>query len=142
MVRLGLREAFKSTRSHGIWGIDGSKIGCQGQGRNDSNIHGDARKEKVKPISLLKVLKSSVITIPSMLQYLGGSCSLDLMVGIDCSVANGDYSSEKNLHYSASHWLNDYQAGIQNVGTIVENFARGKHSSMWGSRVMCSISCQ
>jgi hypothetical protein len=87
---------------------------------------------KLKPVGLLKVLKSSVITIPSMLQYLGGSCSLDLMVGIDCSVANGDYSSEKNLHYSASHWLNDYQAGIQKLGAIVENFARGKHSSMWG----------
>jgi hypothetical protein len=64
------------------------------------------------------------------------------MVGIDCSVANGDYSSEKNLHYLASHWLNDYQAGIQNVGTIVENFAQGKYSSMWGSQAMCSISCQ
>jgi hypothetical protein len=28
--------------------------------------------------------------------------------------------------------LHDYQAGIQKLGSIVENFARGKHSSMWG----------
>jgi hypothetical protein len=88
---------------------------------------------KLKPVGLLKVLKASIITIPSMLQYLSGGSSLDLMVGIDCSVANGALGTgEKNLHYSASHWLNDYQAGIQKLGTIVEHFARGKHSSMWG----------
>lgn len=86
---------------------------------------------KLKVVGLLKVLKASVITIPSMLQYLSGGCSLDLMIGIDCTVANGEFGSEKSLHYSASHWLNDYQAGIQKLGGICENFARGRHSSMW-----------
>lgn len=87
---------------------------------------------KLKTVGLLKVLKSSVVTIPSMLQYLSGGCSLDVMVGIDCTVANGEKGSEKSLHYAASHWLNDYQAGIQKLGTILENFARGKYSNMWG----------
>jgi len=87
---------------------------------------------KLKTVGLLKVLKASVITIPSMLQYLSGGCSLDLMIGIDCTLANGELSSEKCLHYAASHWLNDYQAGIQKLGTIMENFARGKHSNIWG----------
>ena len=90
------------------------------------------RGTKLKTVGLLKVLKASVITIPSMLQYVGGGCSLDLIVGIDCSIANGAGGSEKNLHYSTSEWLNDYQAGIQKLGAIVENFARGKNSSMWG----------
>lgn len=50
---------------------------------------------KLKPVGLLKVLKASIITIPSMLQYLSGGSSLDLMVGIDCSVANGAMGVEK-----------------------------------------------
>ena len=91
---------------------------------------------KLKTVGLLKVLKSSVITIPSMLQYLSGGCSLDLMIGIDCTIANGEKGSEKNLHYAASHWLNDYQAGIQKLGTIMENFARGRHSNVWGYGAM------
>lgn len=90
------------------------------------------RGSKLKHVGLLKVLKASVIQIPSMLQYLSGGCSLDLMIGIDCTIANGEWGSEKNLHYSASHWLNDYQAGIMQLGSIAENFARGKHSSIWG----------
>ena len=90
------------------------------------------RGSKLKHVGLLKVLKASVITIPSMVQYLSGGCSLDLMIGIDCTTANGEWGSEKNLHYSASHWLNDYQAGIQKLGALAENFARGKHSSLWG----------
>jgi hypothetical protein len=76
---------------------------------------------KLKRVGLLKVLKATVLVIPSMLQYLSGGCSLDVMVGIDCTEANGDNSSEKSLHYSASHWLNDYQAGIQKLGSILEN---------------------
>jgi hypothetical protein len=90
------------------------------------------RGSKLKHVGLLKVLKANVISIPSMLQYLGGGCSLDLMIGIDCTISNGEWGTEKNLHFSASHWLNDYQAGIMQLGSIAENFARGKHSSMWG----------
>lgn len=87
---------------------------------------------KLKTVGLLKVLKAKVVTIPSMLQYLSGGCSLDLMIGIDCSAANGEQGTDKCLHYSTSRWHNDYQAGIEKFGTIAENFARGKHSSVWG----------
>ena len=90
------------------------------------------RGSKLKQVGLLKVLNASVIIVPSMLQYLSGGTSLDLMIGIDCSVANGEWGTEENLHFSANHWLNDYQAGIQKLGTITENFSRGQHSSLWG----------
>lgn len=90
------------------------------------------RGSKLKHVGLLKVLKASVITIPSMMQYLSGGCSLDLVIGIDCTTANGEWGTEKNLHFSAAHWMNDYQAGIQKLGSIAENFARGRHSSLWG----------
>ena len=73
-----------------------------------------------------------MITIPSMLQYQSDGCSLDVMVGIDCTIANGEKGSENGLHYTAPHWLNDYQAGLQKLGTIMENFSRGKRSNMRG----------
>jgi hypothetical protein len=89
------------------------------------------RKTKLKTVGLLKVLKATKSTVPSIIQFMSGGCSLDLMVGIDCSVANSQRGAERNLHFSSSQWLNDYQAGIQRLGAIAENFARGKHSSMW-----------
>lgn len=89
------------------------------------------RGTKLKTMGLLKILKAKKSTIPSMLQFMKGGCSLDLMIGIDCSVANGEKGSDRNLHYATTQWLNDYQAGIQKLGAITENFARGKNSSMW-----------
>jgi hypothetical protein len=89
------------------------------------------RGSKLKQVGLLKVLNASVMTVPSMLQYVSGGMSLDLMVGIDCSVANGVWGTEKNLHFSKNNLLNDYQAGIKKLGTITENFSRGRHSSLW-----------
>ena len=88
-------------------------------------------RSKLKHVGLLKVLNASVMTVPSMLQYVSGGMSLDVMVGIDCSIANGVWGKQKNLHFSKSNTMNDYQAGIQKLGTITENFSRGKKSSMW-----------
>jgi len=90
------------------------------------------RGSKLKQVGLLKVLNASVIIVPSMLQYLSGGTSLDLMLGIDCSVVNGEWGTQNNLHFFANNYLNDYQAGIQKLGTITENFSRGRHSSLWG----------
>ena len=90
------------------------------------------RGSKLKQVGLLKVLNASIITVPSIIQYLSGGMSLNLMIGIDCSVANGEWGTEKNLHFFANHWLNDYQAGIQKLGALTENFSRGGHSSLWG----------
>lgn len=90
------------------------------------------RKNKMKHVGLLKVLNASVMTVPSMLQYVSGGMSLDLMVGIDCSVANGVWGTEKNLHFSKNDAMNDYQAGMKQLGTLFENFSRGRKSSLWG----------
>eukprot|EP00536_Pseudo-nitzschia_multiseries_P005252 jgi/Psemu1/12044/gm1.12044_g len=83
------------------------------------------RMSKVKHVGLLKVLNASVSTVPSLLQYVSGGMSLDLMVAIDCSVSNGTWGTEDNLHFSGHHWLNDYQAGIKQLGKIAENFSPG-----------------
>ena len=90
------------------------------------------RRSKMKHVGLLKVLNASVMTVPSMLQYVSGGMSLDLMVGIDCSVANGVWGTEKTLHFSKINVMNQYQAGIKTLGTIAENFSRGRKSSLWG----------
>jgi Copine len=104
----------------------------------DTGIASETRKlqwfggSKLKTVGRLKVLKASVITIPSMLQYQSDGCSLDVMIGTDCTIANGEKGSENGLHYAAPHWLNDYQAGLQKLGTIMEHFSRGKGSNMRG----------
>ena len=90
------------------------------------------RRSKLKHVGLLKILNASVINVPSMLQYMSGGMSLDLMIGIDCSVVNGPRGTEKNLHVSKKKSLNDFQAGIKKLASITENFARGKNSSIWG----------
>jgi len=89
-------------------------------------------KSKLKHVGLLKVLNASVMTVPSMLQYVSGGMSLDVMVGMDCSIANGVWGTEKNLHAAKSNLLNNYQAGIKRLGIITENFSRGRLSSLWG----------
>ena len=48
------------------------------------------RGTKPKKAGTLKVLKSRILHIPSMLQYLSGGCELDLMVAIDCTLNNGN----------------------------------------------------
>jgi len=90
------------------------------------------RRSKLKHVGLLKVLNASVINVPSMLQYVSGGMSLDLMIGIDCSVVNGPRGIERNLHVKKKKSLNDFQAGIKKLASITENFARGRNSSIWG----------
>lgn len=94
------------------------------------------RGSKLKQVGLLKVLNVSIIIVPSMLQYFSGGTSLDLIIGIDCSVSNGEWDTDKNLHFSTNNWLNDYQAGIQKLGTITENFSRGPNSVLFGMGAM------
>ena len=57
---------------------------------------------------------------------------MDLMFGIDCTTANGDWRDEDSQHYHSSTWLNDYQAAIHNIATIFCAFEGEKDYAMWG----------
>lgn len=87
----------------------------------------------VKPIKAgsLKVLKSRIHHIPSMLQYLSGGCELDLMVAIDCTLNNGNPSQQDGLHYSSESWLNDYQAILFKIGSVFDSY-EGQDFVLWG----------
>ena len=87
---------------------------------------------KLKKAGILKVLKSSIMDIPSMLQYLAGDCELDLIFAVDCSIANGNWREEDSLHFHSTSWLNDYQAVIHRIGTIFDAYEGRREFSMWG----------
>ncbi|GKY92556.1 copine, variant 2 [Mayamaea pseudoterrestris] len=89
---------------------------------------------KLKKAGSLKVLKSNVVQVPSMLQFFAGGCEMDLMVAVDCtSFVNGsDWRDDKNLHYRSNTWLNDYQAAIRKVGTIYQAYEGEREFTMFG----------
>lgn len=87
----------------------------------------------MKPVHAgsLKVLKSRILHIPSMLQYLSGGCELDLMVAIDCTLNNGNPAQQDGLHYSSDSWLNDYQAILFKIGSVFDSY-EGQDFVLWG----------
>ena len=87
---------------------------------------------KLKQAGSLKVLKSGVVHIPSMLQYFAGGCGMDLMVAIDCTDTNLDWRDDKSLHFRSKTWMNDYQAAIRKIGTIYEAYEGKRAFTMWG----------
>lgn len=87
---------------------------------------------KLKKAGILKALKSSVIQIPSMLQYISGGTKMDLMFAIDCSAENREWRNEESLHYNSDDWMNDYQAIIHKIGTIYDSFELRHEYSMVG----------
>lgn len=96
---------------------------------------------KPKKSGVLKVLKSSILHIPSMLQFLSGGCELDLMVAIDCTLNNGNPGQQDGLHYSSDSWLNDYQAILFKIGSIFDSY-EGQDFVCWGYGARTSSSQQ
>ena len=90
------------------------------------------RGTKLKKAGVLKVLKSNIVQIPSMLQYISGGCRMDLMFAIDYTKANGDWRDESSQHYHSSTWLNDYQAAIRKIATVYGWFEGEKDYTIWG----------
>lgn len=90
------------------------------------------RGTKLKKAGVLKVLKSNILQIPSMLQYISGGCRMDLMFAIDCTITNGEWQDESSQHYHSSTWLNDYQAAIHKIATVYGAFEGEKDFGLWG----------
>jgi hypothetical protein len=87
---------------------------------------------KLKKAGALKILKSVVEVVPSMLEFFTGGCKMNLMFAIDCTEANKDWrADEQSLHYHGATWLNDYQAAIKKLGTLFDSYT-GNEYLMWG----------
>ncbi|CAB9508204.1 Copine-6 [Seminavis robusta] len=91
------------------------------------------RRDKIKKKGSLKVLRSELQPVPTMMEYIYGGCKIDLMVAVDCSIHNDDPEVEGGLHHRPGpHWLNDYEAAIHKVGAIMEPYSNDKEFSIWG----------
>lgn len=62
----------------------------------------------------------------SFLDYLAGGCELSLMVSIDFTGSNGSPKDPKSLHYNAPGFMNEYEAAIRAVGTILSDYDADK----------------
>lgn len=86
---------------------------------------------KLRKSGVLKVLRAELQEVPTMLEYVAGGCSIDLMVAVDCSLNNGNPNAASGLHHRSDQWLNDYQAAIHKVGSILEPYS-SDHFAIWG----------
>lgn len=87
---------------------------------------------KLKKAGSLKVLKGKVLNVPSVLQYIAGGCTLNLMIAIDCTLLNGDWRDDQSLHFHSEAFLNDYQAAIHRLGVIFDAYECRHKYQMWG----------
>lgn len=87
---------------------------------------------KLKKAGSLKVLKGKVLNVPSVLQYIAGGCSLNLMIALDCTSLNGDWRDDQSLHFHSEAFLNDYQAAIHRLGVLFDAYACRHKYQIWG----------
>ena len=87
---------------------------------------------KLKSAGMIKALRGKKTEYPSMLDYITGGCDINVNIAVDCSVNNGDYLEEEGLHYRTKLWLNDYQAAIHKIGTIMEPFSKKHRFELFG----------
>lgn len=91
-------------------------------------------RNKMMKRSVLKALRSELQEVPTMLDYIAGGCIIDLMVAVDCSLKNGNPNATSGFHFRSHEWLNDYQAAIHQVGSMLEPYANnGKDFTFLGS---------
>lgn len=87
-------------------------------------------KTKTVKQGKLKVLRSELKPVPTILEFVAGGCTLDVTIAVDCSI-NNSYGAG-SLHDRPQMWLNDYQAAINKIGRVLEPYANDGDFSIWG----------
>lgn len=87
---------------------------------------------KLQKTGHMQILKSRLIDRPTFLQYLKGGCELDVMVAVDCEQSIDHADEKKAARFVHGSWLNNYQAALEKIGTLMECYSRTHHFQMWG----------
>jgi len=70
---------------------------------------------------------------PTFIDYISGSCALQMCIAIDFTGSNGDPRKYGTLHYKHQDGqLNDYEKAIVGVGSILEKYDFDKKFPVWG----------
>jgi Copine/C2 domain len=81
----------------------------------------------------LKVLRSELKPVPTILEFIAGGLKLDVTVAVDCSVYNFDSVTEKSLHSRTSATrLNDYEMAIAKIGEVLGPYVNKEQFNIWG----------
>eukprot|EP01156_Anaeramoeba_ignava_P021735 Anaeramoba_ignava/c19648_g1_i1.p1 GENE.c19648_g1_i1~~c19648_g1_i1.p1 ORF type:complete len:559 (+),score=173.45 c19648_g1_i1:100-1776(+) len=59
---------------------------------------------------------------PSFLDFIYGGCQISLVVAVDFTASNGNYSQQDSLHFHNPYHVNDYQKAISTCGAILANY--------------------
>jgi len=92
------------------------------------------RKRITKQSGKLEVNQAKIIEVPTMIDYISGGCEITLQVAVDFTASNGAVSQPGTLHHRdrITHKLNDYQAAIQQIGSILQDYSLTKEFRMYG----------
>ena len=69
---------------------------------------------------------------PTFLDYINGTCELDLSVAIDFTASNGNPMTPGTPHYIDKDSLNEYEKAMYTIGSIVQKYDSEKLSQVWG----------
>lgn len=81
---------------------------------------------------ILEVIESRTERSYSYIDYLQHGTAIKLMIAIDFTGSNGDYTLPSSLHYSNSSIQNEYQRAIEAVGKIMETYDPQRQFSVYG----------
>ena len=64
------------------------------------------------------IIECKLIQKPSFISYLRTGMNINLTIGIDFTISNGDYTKQNSLHY-LTNGMNDYEKAIRSCGDIL-----------------------
>ena len=101
-------------------------------------IHPEKQKKKGKDYNnsgYLTLERSSMFHPPSLLEYIAGGCTMNLVVAVDFTGSNGDPRSMQSLHYMDPRPgapMNQYASAIYSVGNILQEYDNDKRFPAYG----------
>mmetsp|Transcript_24904 Transcript_24904/g.24575 ORF Transcript_24904/g.24575 Transcript_24904/m.24575 type:complete len:336 (-) Transcript_24904:29-1036(-) len=93
-----------------------------------------AKKDKKKYTNsgVLEVLQCTKRKVYSFIDYLRGGTQFTMMVAIDFTGSNGDYTERNSLHYLSNSAQNEYERAMWAVGSILDNYDMSKMYPVFG----------
>lgn len=89
-------------------------------------------KKKYKNSGVLEIQQFSVRKVYSFVDYLRGGTHFSLMVAIDFTGSNREYTDPRSLHFLNPSIQNEYEKAIWAVGSILDNYDSSKMYPVFG----------
>lgn len=78
------------------------------------------------------IIRSEVLSIPTFIDFLRDGLQISLIIAIDFTGSNGEYSYDDSLHHLSPTEKNQYEQAIYQVGNILEVYDSDKKFPVFG----------